>query len=182
MNPPNYYSDWTQLLNQLKEPGQEDERILALLEQGTLEWTSGVADKIVNCTYEVIDVKLKYTTRLFQQELDHSRGEEASVIAAIVNARSRFDWLYRLCRLPVFPGEVRESLLEVVSKYVGDSQKALLESAKHDRSGQLAYAIKHNRLDQEQTQAPTAAACEPGEALKAEATSNPFTSRRRVLF
>lgn len=180
MNYPNYYSEWTKLLNQLKEPGQEDEKIIATLEKGKLEWTSGVADKIVNCTFEVIDCKLKAATRLFQQELDHARGEEAAVILAIVNARYRFDLLYRLCRLSIFPKEVTESLVHAVSKYVGDSQEALLESAKQDRTGQLAYTIKYNSLIPQQTQAPAAAAQEKIDQMEPDA--NPFKPRRRVLF
>lgn len=180
MNPPNYYSEWTKLFHQLKELGQEDEKIISVLEKGRLEWTSGVADKIVKSTYDVIEFKLKYTTRLFQQELDHSRGEEAAIISAIINARYRFDLLYRLCRLSIFPEDVRESLIQVVSKYVGDSQEALLESAKRDRTGQLAYTVRHNSLMQQQTQAPAAAAREPAEPK--ESGSDPFKSRRRVLF
>lgn len=180
MNPPNYYSEWAQLFHQLKESGQEDEKIISVIEKGRLEWTPGVADKIVNCTFDVIEYKLKYTTRLFQQELNHSRGEETAIISAIVNARHRFDLLYRLCRLPVFPTEIKEALINVVSKYVEDSQEALLESAKHDRTGQLAYTIRHNSLIQQQTQAPAAAAREPIE--QKESNSNQFKSRRRVLF
>lgn len=180
MNPPNYYSEWMELFHQLKELGQEDEKIISVLEKGRLEWTPGVADKIVNCTYDVIEFKLKYTTRLFQQELDHSHGEEAAIISAIINARYRFDLLYRLCQLSIFPDEIKESLINVVSKYVGDSQEALLESAKHDRTGQLAYTIRYNSLIQQQAQAPAAAAREPIE--QKESTSNQFKPRRRVLF
>ncbi|GKU77777.1 hypothetical protein L3i20_v221740 [Paenibacillus sp. L3-i20] len=180
MNPPLYYSEWMQLFNQIKEYGQEDEKIIAVLERGKLEWTSGVADKIVNCTYEVIDFKLKYTTRLFQQELDHSRGEEAAIISSIINARYRFELLYRLCRLSIFPNEIKESLINVVSKYVGDSQDALLESAKHDRTGQLAYTIRHNGLLKKHMQAPAAAAHERIE--QKESNANSFQSKRRVLY
>lgn len=180
MNPPSYYSEWIQLFYQLKELGQEDEKIISALEKGRLEWTPGVADKIVNCAYDVIEFKLKHATRLFQQELDHSRGEEAAIISAIINARYRFDLLYRLCGLSIFPEEIKESLINVVSKYVGDSQEALLESARHDRTGQLAYMIRHNSLIQQQTQAPAAAAREPIE--QKEPNSNQFKPRRRVLF
>lgn len=180
MNPPNYYSEWLQLFHQLKQLGQEDEKIISVLEKGRMEWTSGVAEKILNCTYDVIEFKLKHTTRLFQQELDHSRGEEAAIISAIINARHRFDLLYRLCRLSIFPDEIKENLINVVSKYVGDSQEALLESAKHDRTGQLAYTIRHNSLIQQQTQAPAAVARESIE--QKESNSNQFKSRRRVLF
>ena len=144
-----------------------------------MEWTSGVADKIVKCTYDVIEFKLKYATRLFQQELDHSRGEEATIISAIINARYRFDLLYRLCRLSIFPEDVKETLIQVVSKYVGDSQEALLESAKHDRTGQLAYTIRHNSLTRTDASS-SGAAREPSDPK--ESGSDPFKSRRRVLF
>jgi len=180
MNPPNYYSDWMHLLHQLKDLGQENEKIIGVLEKGSLEWTSGVADKIVDLTLEVIEFKLKNTTRQFQQELDHSRGEEAAIISAIINARYRFDLIYRLCRFAIFPNEVKEALTNVVSKYVGDSQEALLESAKYDRTGQLAYTIRHNSLIPQQTQAPAAAARESIE--QKETNSSQFKPRRRVLF
>jgi len=175
MNPPKYYSEWVQLLDQLKEPGQEDERILSVLERGKLEWTPGVADKILNCTYEVIETKLKYTSKLFQQELNHANGQEAAIISAIINARKRFDLLFRLCRLSVFPDEAKESLRSVVSKYVEDSQKALLDSAKHDRTGHLAYIIRHNSLVRQQPHGQ-----EPMKQQNPDSTQ--FKPRRRVLF
>jgi hypothetical protein len=175
MIPPKYYSEWVQWLHQLKEPGQEDEKILSVLERGKLEWTPGVADKILNCTYDVIETKLRYTTKLFQQELDHACGQEAAIISAIINARKRFDLLFRLCRLAVFPDEVKDSLRNVVSKYVEDSQKALLESAKHDRTGQLSYIIRHNSLMPQQT-----AALEPIEQKQSDSAQH--KPKRRVLF
>ncbi|MBJ6361784.1 hypothetical protein ACFOQM_10850 [Paenibacillus sp. GCM10012307] len=177
MNPPTYYSEWTQLFHQLKSHGQEDEKIISILEKGSLEWTSGVADKILNCTYEVIEFKLKNTTHLFQQELDRSNGEETAIISAIINARYRFDLIYRIGRLSIFPEEVKESLIHVVNKYVGDSQEALLESAKRDRTGQLAYTIRYNSLIQQQAQSQAAAAHEP-----IERRDDQFKTRRRVLF
>jgi len=175
MNPPKYYSDWVKLLDLLKQPGQEDGKILSVLEQGRLEWTPGVADKLLNLTYEVIEAKLRYTTKLFQQELDNAYGQEAAIVTAILNARRRFDLLFRLCRLPVFPDDVKESLTNVVSKYVEDSQNALLESAKHDRTGHLAYIIRHNSLVQKRTYVP-----ELTEQSKPDFTPN--KPRRRVLF
>ncbi|MNN01423.1 hypothetical protein D3C81_1140400 [compost metagenome] len=180
MNPPNYYSEWTQLLHTLKEHGQEDEKIVAILEKGKLDWAPGVADKMVNRIYEVIDFKLKHATQLFQHELDRSQGEETAVITAIINARHRFDLLYRLCRLPIFPDEIKETFVNVVSQYVGDSQEALMDSAKHDRTGQLAYTIRHNSLMQQQMQHSVAATREPIE--QKEPIANSFKSRRRVLF
>ncbi|PAD78354.1 hypothetical protein [Paenibacillus campinasensis] len=178
MSSPNYYSEWIELLHQLKEIGQEDEKIISVLEKGSLDWTSGVADKIVNLTLDVIEFRLKYTTRQFQQELDYSSGQEEAIISAIINARYRFDLLYRLCRLAIFPDDIRESLENVVSKYVRDSQEALLESAKHDRTGQLAYTIRHNSLIQQQS---SAAAVHESVEQK-ETNSNQFKPRRRVLF
>lgn len=180
MKPPKYYSEWAELLHRLKEPGQEDEKILSVLERGKLDWTPGVADKILNCTYEIIETKLKYTTKLFQQELDHAYGQEAAIMTAILNARRRFDFLFRLCRLAVFPDEAKESLRSVVSQYVEDSQQALLESAKHDRTGQLAYIIRHNSLIQRESEAPDPS--EQKEYASNESVSTYHKPKRRVLF
>jgi hypothetical protein len=180
MKPPAYYSEWVRLLDLLKEPGQDDENILSVLEKGTLEWKAGVADKILNCAYEVIETRLKYTTRMFQQEMDRSHGQEAAILAAILNARSRFDRLYRLCRLPVFPDEVKSALVAVVNQYVNDTQEALLESAKHDRTGQLGYIVRHNSLKPQQFVQEASAAREAAE--RNEPGPAQFTTRRRVLF
>ena len=179
MSAPKHYSDWVHLLYQLKESGQEDGKIVSILEEGKLEWTPGVADKIVSCTFEVIEHKLKFTTHLFQQEINHSQGEEAALISAIINARNRFNLIYRLCRLAIFPDEVRESLENTVSKYIEDSQKALLKSAKYDQSGQLSYLIRNNSLIQKQDQAPVSATREYPDQNQ---SSERFKSKRRVLF
>jgi hypothetical protein len=175
MKPPKYYSERVPLLDRLKQPGQEDEQLMTVLERGTLEWTPGVADKLLHHVYDVMETKLKYTTQRFQRDLDYANGEEAAVVSAIVNARHRFELIYRLCRLAVFPDEVKQALLDTVKRYVEDTQNALLDSARHDRTGRLAYTIRNNSLVPKPSHAP-----EPPRRRVPD--SAPDKPKRRVLF
>jgi len=174
--PPSYYSEWAPLLQRLKEPGQDEDRILSLLERGTLEWKAGVAEKILSLAYEVVEAKLTYATRMFQQEMDRSQGQEAAIIAAIINMRSRFERLYRLCGLPAFPYEAAAALRNVVDQYVEDTRKSLLDSAKHDRTGQLAYIVRHHSLKPQQAAPSAREAAAAREAARPEPGPAPFTT------
>lgn len=182
MTYPRTYKEWSDLLYQLKQ-GIDDEESLKKLETGTLEWTAGVAEKITRLVFEVLEERLRQTVQSFQKELNRSDGSEAAIVVAIMNTRRRFGFLERLCRLQVFPEEVRTSLINIHSQYVQDTQKSLEDSAKEDRSGQLRILIKNNSLlnykylETDKAQLPASG------SRSSDAQTNPFsTTRRRVLF
>jgi len=146
MMPPKHYSEWMKYYDLLKDGREEFYQIVDTLEKGTLEWTHGVAEKMINETYKVIEFKLKQITQSFHSELNGANGNEHYTVAAIMNAKNRFIAVKRVCSLPVFPQDVSKMLLEVVEKYVDDSQDALIASAKEDRTGYLTSIVKHNKL------------------------------------
>lgn len=146
MIPPKHYSDWMKYYDLLKDEREEFYRIVEVLEKGTLEWTPGVAEKIINETFKVIEYKLKQITQAFHTELNNANGEEHYTVAAIMNAKNKFNGVKRIGALSVFPQDVSKTLLEVVNKYVDDSQQSLIASAKEDRTGYFSSIVKHNKL------------------------------------
>lgn len=180
MTYPRTYKEWSDLLYQLKQ-GEDEEETLLKLESGTLEWTAGVAEKITRLVFEVLEERLHQTVQSFQKELNRSDGSEAAIVVAIMNARRRFGFLERLCRLQVFPEEVRTSFIHIHAQYVQDTQKSLEDSAKADRSGRLRILIKNNSLLNYNN--PEVAKPPQASSPSNDHQPKPFTTtRRRVLF
>lgn len=179
--PPRYYSEWIQLLDLLKQHEQEAERVIELLESGSLEWKSGVADKILQAISEIIDMKARRTMECFQAELRCTDDEETMLVAAIINARNRFATQFRLCRLPVIPSDIKEKLEQMLTEYIRESQASLLKSAEHDRTGYLAYIIKNNSLLQVVKNEKEQQGSVEQTSRVEEHVTNTFKTSRRVL-
>jgi len=178
MRPPKHYSDWVAYFDMIMEEKEPFHQILDVLEEGTLEWTHGVAEKMISGTYKVLEFKLKQITRSFQTELSGAHGEEHRTVASIVNARSRFQGVKRICELTIFPEDVSKMLLEVVDQYIDGSQQSLLASAKEDRTGYLSSIVNHNKLTQASTEDMQQSSASTSQVQDAPN----FKKGRRVLF
>ncbi|MFD0712927.1 hypothetical protein [Paenibacillus sp. GCM10027626] len=178
MKPPVTYAEWSALLTSLRKISDNDEEILCMLEQGSIEWTAGVGEKIGSLSLKVIENRLQSTSELLLTELKRLEGEEAALIKALINTRKRFSFVHRFCQIKAFPDEVKDILLEVLNQFVNDSQNALVASTRHDRSGRLAYLVKSNSLlDYRQAEAPS-----PSPNNPVNYGNGKTTNRRRVLF
>ncbi|TWT27747.1 hypothetical protein [Planomicrobium sp. CPCC 101110] len=129
----------------LKTAMQDEETIL-LMERGSIEWTPGVAERLTQRLYEVIDYRLRQTSDQFQKQLNHGRGDEIALVQAILSVRKRLALLKRLAQLSVFPDKVNEAMLTILSDYAKKSQQSLEDSAKTDRTGRLRITIKNNPI------------------------------------
>lgn len=145
MRIPDTYADWVQCLEALKAGGQDDE-ILRSMEQGTVEWTAGVAEKLTQRMSDVLELRLKQASQQMNTEFTRARVPDSDVVRALMNARRRYALMKRFVSIPAFPEQVRRTMSEVLHAYVKDTQAALEESAKHDRTGHLRMLIKNNSL------------------------------------
>lgn len=178
IRPPQTYVEWSELLIKLREPSEQDQLMLHALDNGSIEWTSGVAEKITNLAYAVIESRLQAATQFFQNEITRAGNQEAAIIRALLNARHRFSFLYHFCGLSPFPAELQDTFKQVVEQYIQDTQTSLIASAKEDRSGRLTQAIKHNSLLAYKTVTQPAAQANAAPM----STGAGAAKRRRVLF
>lgn len=147
MNIPTIYADWVRYFDAFVEAeGSQEEEILLRMEQGSIEWTAGVADKLTRRFYEVLELRLKRISEQLNTDFSRASRHESDIVLALVNARGRFAMMQRLVSLNAFPAEVRSAMEEALVAYVRDTQSSLEESARGDRSGTLRMIIKNNSL------------------------------------
>ena len=141
------YAEWIECFEQLKT-GTNDEEIILKMEQGTIEWSKGVAERLTLHLFNTIESRLILTSDLLQKELDGSYGNETMIVKAILSARKRLALLKRVADLPALPDNVSESLLKVLSEYAESTQESLEKSALSDRTGRLKSLFRNNNLTQ----------------------------------
>ncbi|MBO1001866.1 hypothetical protein [Pseudogracilibacillus auburnensis] len=145
MRSPKTYSQWMECFDRLKE-GAQDEQIIQLMKQGTIEWTRGVAERMTEVLYQTIKFRIEHASDLFQKELNHSRGNEVLIAKGLLTLRNRLALMYEVAQLNAFPKEVIDSMKKVVTDYAEQTQESLEDSAKADRTGRLKMLIKNNPL------------------------------------
>lgn len=147
MNKPTTYSEWVYLLQQFKE-GINDEETVVLMEQGSFEWSKGVAERITQRLYEAIDYRLQKAAEKFQIDLHNCQGNETDLVNAILNNRKRLAIIKKVTQLTAFPDQVTNALYKVLYDYAESTQTSLEDSARSDRTGKLRMVIKNNPITQ----------------------------------
>ncbi|MED1951746.1 hypothetical protein [Brevibacillus centrosporus] len=145
MKPPVTYAEWLACLDAFVE-GTRDEELLLQMQNGSIEWTRGIAERMTQRLFETIETRLKQTSELLDRELKRSNGDETALVKSLLTARRRLAVIKKLTELPAFPQQVRDSLFSILQTYAKDTQKSLEDSAKADRTGQLRMLIKNNSL------------------------------------
>lgn len=183
--PPTTYHQWVECLDQL-EAGANEEPLLAAMEAGALEWTSGVTERFVERLSRCINTRLRSSAASLQRDLTAGQGTEGAVVSALLDARRRIHRAHRLARLPVLPAYVQEELCHAVQSYADRAQESLERSARTDRTGRLAGLIRGNPLNR----LPVSASSAPTEPATSSTPSLPpgpspvagGLGRRRILF
>lgn len=147
---PQTYAQWSACLDRLAA-GQEDEACLALMGQGTLQWSGGVGPLFAQRLAEEFNARLTRCSQRLTRDLQ-SGADEASVVRAIVNARQALFFLHRLAQLPPFAETLRSHLTREVRGFAERSQQSLEDSARADRSGRLRLLLQNNPLLRYDTQ------------------------------
>lgn len=128
--PPRHYAEWAVALDRFAA-GDDDG--LAAMEAGTLEWTSGVAERFTRRAHDALFARLTTVQRCLQRDLDQTGGREAAVSRALVSARRGAGPLVRFARLPALPAEVRTHLEGEIERVLVSMQSSLEASARADR-------------------------------------------------
>jgi hypothetical protein len=145
MNPPNTYAEWAAGCDRLLK-GDCDEDTLAAMESGSLEWTSGVAERITRRIHEVFDSRLKLAGEHFQRDTHHAQGHATLLTNALLGIRKKMILLARLAALPALPDMVKQSLQQSLQQFAERSQSSLESSAKNDRTGRMLDIVRRNPL------------------------------------
>ena len=150
------------------------------MEAGSLEWTSGVAERITRRIHEVFDSRLKLAGEHFQRDTHHAQGHTTLLANALLGIRRKMILLARLATLPALPDMVKQSLQQSLQQFAERTQNSLESSARTDRTGKTLDLVKRNRVcvpDISGLPARDVSSCPTNTP-----TTNGTTQPRRILF
>lgn len=144
--PPHTYAEWSGILDQLKEK-RDDETLLQVMQEGTIEWQTGVAERFSKKLIAVVNYRLNAATDRFQRDISHAQGQERVIVQALLALRRELSFLSRVINLPALPEKDREQYHQLVISQANSIQKSLEDSARKDRSGKLSSLVRNNRVN-----------------------------------
>lgn len=146
ITPPKTYAEWVAVLDMLKEK-TDDEAVLEAMQQGTVEWQTGVAERFAKKLIDVINHRMNAASDKFQKEIGRSNGQERAVVQALLAFRKEFAFLAKAINLPAIPEKDRRQYHQLVIDQANNVQNSLEDSAKKDRTGKLASIVRNNRVN-----------------------------------
>lgn len=144
--PPKTYSEWIAVLDTLKAKSN-DEAVLSAMQEGTIEWQSGVAERFVKKLIDVINYRMNVASDKFQKEMSSSNGQERTIVQALLALRKELCFLSKAINLPAIPEKDRQQYYQLVISQANSMQSSLEDSAKKDRSGKLASIVRTNKVN-----------------------------------
>lgn len=146
ISPPKTYSEWVDILEMLKSKS-DDEAVLYAMQQGTIEWQSGVAERFAKKLIDVINYRMNAASDKFQKDMARSNGQERSIVQALLALRKEMCFLSKAINLPAIPEKDRQQYYQLVISQANSMQSSLEDSAKKDRSGKLASIVRNNKVN-----------------------------------
>ncbi len=144
--PPHTYAEWAVVLNMLKNK-TDDQDVLFAMQNGTIEWQSGVAERFSKRLIDVINARMNGAADQFQKEMSRSQGQERSIVSALLALRKELYFLSQAINLPALPDKDRQNYYQLVISQANSIQSSLEDSAKKDRSGKLSSIVRNNRVN-----------------------------------
>ncbi len=146
MKSPVTYAEWMSCLDSLRSDSPENE-LLDAMSQGSIAWTSAVAEGIAAEIASVLEFRLKRCTVLLQRDIGVRVSDSGHVSRCLLDARRRIDTARRIASLRPLPEYVRSGLEQSVTTWADRCQSSLEESARHDRTGTLLDHIRRTPLN-----------------------------------
>lgn len=144
--PPHTYAEWASLLDMLKNK-MDDERVLQAMQNGTIEWQSGVAERFSKKLIDAVNYRMNAATDKFQKEMSHSQGQERIIVQSLLALRKELFFLSKVMNLPALPDRERQRYQQLVISQANSIQSSLEESSKKERSGKFASIVRNNKIN-----------------------------------
>lgn len=146
ITPPETYAEWAAVLELLKNR-TDDESVLSAMQQGTIEWQSGVAERFAKKLTDVINYRMDSAADRFQKEMGRAYGQERVIVQALLSLRKEMCFLSKAINLPAIPADDRQKYYQLVVSQADSMQSTLEDSARKDRSGKLASIVRNNKVN-----------------------------------
>ncbi|MBL4935560.1 hypothetical protein JK636_07280 [Clostridium sp. YIM B02515] len=143
---PHTYSEWVAILELLKTKSNDIE-VLEAMQQGTVQWQSGVAERFAKKLVDVINYRMNSAADKFQRDYSFARGQEALIIQSLLALRKELNFLAQAINLNAVPEKDRYQYVKLVQEQANSMQKSLEDSAKKDRTGKLLSLVRNNKVN-----------------------------------
>ena len=139
---PKIYADWVKVFNILKS-GEDDENILALMQEGIVVWQSGVAERFLKRLVEAVNFRLNKATDNFQKS---RQTDENEIIQSLMQLRRELQFILKAVDINTIPAKEKTELRNMIINQSNSIQESLEKSAESDRTGKLSSIIKNNKV------------------------------------
>lgn len=139
---PKIYADWVKVFNILKS-GEDDENILALMQEGIVVWQSGVAERFLKRLVEAVNFRLNKATDNFQKS---RQTDENEIIQSLMQLRRELQFILKVVDINTIPAKEKTELRNMIINQSNSIQESLEKSAESDRTGKLSSIIKNNKV------------------------------------
>ena len=139
---PKIYADWVKVFNILKS-GEDDENILALMQEGIVVWKSGVAERFLKRLVEAVNFRLNKATDNFQKS---RQTDENEIIQSLMQLRRELQFILKAVDINAIPVKEKMELRNMIINQSNSIQESLEKSAESDRTGKLSSIIKNNKV------------------------------------
>ena len=139
---PKIYADWIKVFDILKS-GEDDENILALMQEGIVVWQSGVAERFLKRLVEAVNFRLNKATDNFQKS---RQTDENEIIQSLMQLRRELQFILKVVDINTIPVKEKTELRNMIINQSNSIQESLEKSAESDRSGKLSSIIKNNKV------------------------------------
>ncbi|HKG13375.1 MAG TPA: hypothetical protein VKB12_08545 [Pyrinomonadaceae bacterium] len=150
---PRGYASWLPLLDGFRDG---DDSALELMRQGSLEWTSVVAERWTAQVTSAVEARLQSVSKRLQLGLNRSGGDAHAVARTLLDARRALQPLREFASIPCMPEGVGEHLRRELERWARQTQETLEKGAKEIRfdNGRLLKVIRDNPLTAAAAPAP----------------------------
>jgi len=138
---PNSYSEWCTLMDEIGSSPRNDDYI-QMVRQGTVSWTSGVAERFVQCVSNTMRKRINAAQDVYQKQMRGSMGADVAVARALSVLTKEYRYLYQLSLALPIPTEYVHQMTKMIQDQADLTHKNLMDSAKADRTGKLASIVK----------------------------------------
>ena len=139
---PKIYADWVKVFELLKSC-EDDENVLNLMQEGTIVWQSGVAERFLKRLVDTINFRLDRATDNFQKA---RQTDENEIIQSLMQLRRELQFILKVVDINTIPVKERTELRNMIINQSNSIQESLEKSAESDRTGKLSSIIKNNKV------------------------------------
>ena len=140
---PKIYADWVKAFNIVKS-AEDDEAILALMQEGEIVWQSGVAERFLKKIVDTVNFRLNRATDNFQK----SHGtDENELIKSVMQLRKELQFTLKIVDIKALPVKEKMEIRNMIIAQSNAIQESLEKRAASDRSGKLASVLKNNKVN-----------------------------------